>query len=61
MKKHYTVIITKEDSSYVARCLDLDVTSQGHTIDEAKVNLKEAADLYIESFSEETPLAELAC
>jgi predicted RNase H-like HicB family nuclease len=56
MTKHYTAIITKEDSWYVARCLDLDVTSQGRTIEEAKANLKEAVDLYIESFGEDTPL-----
>jgi len=56
MRKHYTAIITRDGSWYVARCLDLDVTSQGRTIEEAKTNLKEAVDLYIDSFGEEMPL-----
>jgi predicted RNase H-like HicB family nuclease len=30
--------------------MDLDVTSQGKTVEEAKANLKEALELYIESF-----------
>lgn len=35
---------------YVARCLDLPVTSQGETLAEAKVNLVEAIELYIETW-----------
>jgi len=32
---------------FVARCLDLPVTSQGETIEMAKANLKKAIELYI--------------
>jgi predicted RNase H-like HicB family nuclease len=46
----YTAVITKEGGWYVAHCLELEVVSQGRTIDEARANLREAADLYIESF-----------
>ena len=45
-----TVVINKEKSWYVAHCLEIGVVSQGKTIEEAKVNLQEAVELYIESF-----------
>ena len=35
---------------FVARCLDLPVTSQGETFDQAKENLAEAIELYIETW-----------
>ena len=35
---------------FVARCLDLSVTSQGATLEEAKSNLAEAIELYIETW-----------
>jgi predicted RNase H-like HicB family nuclease len=35
---------------YVARCLDLPVTSQGETVAEAKANLTEAVELYLETW-----------
>jgi len=35
---------------FVARCLDLPVTSQGETTEIAKANLKEAIELYIETW-----------
>jgi predicted RNase H-like HicB family nuclease len=51
MAEHeFSALITKEDGWYVARCMELDVTSQGKTVEEAKTNLKEAVELYIESF-----------
>jgi len=52
MSRRYTAIITKEGNWYIARCLELDVTSQGKTIEEAQANIKEAVELYIESFPE---------
>ncbi len=33
---------------YIAQCLEADVASQGHTIDEALANLAEAVELYLE-------------
>jgi predicted RNase H-like HicB family nuclease len=35
---------------FVARCLDVPVTSQGETLEAAKANLKEAIELYIETW-----------
>ena len=54
MTKKFNAVITREDNFFVARCIELSVVSQGTTIEEARINLKEAVELYIESFSEET-------
>ncbi|MEA1985277.1 MAG: type II toxin-antitoxin system HicB family antitoxin [Euryarchaeota archaeon] len=48
--RSFLVSITKEDNFFVARCPELDVTSQGVTLEEAEANIKEAIELYIESF-----------
>ena len=57
MKKRFNAAITKEGKWYVAHCLELDVVSQGKTIEEAEINLKEAVELYLESFSRERDIA----
>lgn len=41
-------IIEKEKNLYSALCLELDVASQGRTVEEAKKNLKEAVAVYLE-------------
>ena len=43
-----TAIIKKGEKQYVALCPEIDVVSQGHTVEEALKNLKEAVELYIE-------------
>jgi predicted RNase H-like HicB family nuclease len=50
MSVKFTAVITKEDKWYVAHCVELGVVSQGKTIEKAHANLKEAVELYIESF-----------
>jgi len=50
MSKRFTAVIVKEETWYVAHCVELGVVSQGKTIEEAQANLKEAVELYIESF-----------
>ncbi|MFH1256248.1 MAG: type II toxin-antitoxin system HicB family antitoxin [Candidatus Diapherotrites archaeon] len=45
-----TAIIQKEDGMYVAKCPEVGTVSQGHTIEEALANLKEATELYVEEF-----------
>lgn len=50
MSKKFTVVITKEENWYVAHCVELGVVSQGKTIEETQKNLKEAVELYLESF-----------
>lgn len=46
--RSYTAIIEKEGNGYVALCPELDVASQGQTVEEATANLKEAVDLFLE-------------
>ena len=43
-----TAAVTPDGGWYVARCLDVEVASQGRTIDEALANLREALELYFE-------------
>lgn len=50
-----TAAITQEGDWYLARCLEVDVASQGRTADEAEANLKEALELYFE----DQPVAEV--
>jgi len=47
-KSSYTGIIEKEGNLYVALCPELDVASQGTTVEEATTNLKEAVELFLE-------------
>ena len=53
MKKYLTAILNKEDDMYVALCPELDIASQGRTVEEAKRNLSEAVELFFESASPE--------
>jgi len=53
MTRKLTAIIEKEGDGYVALCPDVDVASQGVTVDEARRNLQEALELFFESASPE--------
>jgi predicted RNase H-like HicB family nuclease len=44
----FTAIIEREGDGYVALCPELDIASQGNSIEEAKCNLKEAIELFLE-------------
>jgi predicted RNase H-like HicB family nuclease len=44
----FTAIIKKGEKQFVALCPELDVVSQGYTIEESIKNLKEAVELYID-------------
>ena len=48
MTKQLTAIIEREGDGYVALCPEVDVASQGDSIEEAKNNLKEALELFFE-------------
>jgi predicted RNase H-like HicB family nuclease len=47
-KVDFTAIIRKGEKQYVALCTEVDVVSQGRTVEEALSNLREAVELYIE-------------
>jgi len=51
MNKQLTAIIEREGDGYVALCPEVDVASQGDTVDEARNNLKEALELFFETAS----------
>jgi predicted RNase H-like HicB family nuclease len=46
-----TAIIEREDNGFVALCPELDIASQGSTIEEARANLVEALTLFFETAS----------
>lgn len=52
MTRQLTAIIEREDDGYVALCPEVDVASQGDTVDEARTNLKEALTLFFETASQ---------
>jgi predicted RNase H-like HicB family nuclease len=45
-----TAVIHREDDLYVAECPEAGTISQGDTIEDAIINLKEATELYLEEF-----------
>lgn len=48
-----TAIIEREGDGYVSLCPELDIASQGSSIEEARDNLREALELFFESASSE--------
>ena len=53
MKKtrELTAIIEREGNGYVSLCPELDIASEGTTIEEARDNLQEALELFFETAS----------
>jgi len=48
----FTAIVEKEGPGYASLCPELDVASQGDTVEQAMANLREAVDLFLECASE---------
>jgi predicted RNase H-like HicB family nuclease len=51
MKRQLAAIIEREGSGFVSLCPELDIASQGDTIEEARANLQEAVELFFETAS----------
>ena len=49
----YTAVVYPEDDGFVSWCPELDVASQGDTKEEARANLREAVQLFLETASPE--------
>ena len=47
--QQFTAIIEREGSGYVALCPELDIASQGDTVEGARSNLVEAIELFLET------------
>lgn len=52
MTKSFTALFTREGSGFVALCPEIDVASQGDSVEDAKKNLTEAVQLFFECASE---------
>ena len=48
MTRQLTAIIEREDDGYFALCPELDIASQGDSVEEARTNLAEAIELFFE-------------
>ena len=57
--QNFTAIIEKENDGFVALCPELDVASQGNTVEEAKSNLQEAIELFFEHASKDEIISRL--
>ncbi|MEW5693754.1 MAG: type II toxin-antitoxin system HicB family antitoxin [Candidatus Hydrogenedentota bacterium] len=54
MNYKITVVIEKDNNGFYAFCPDLEgCQTQGDTLDEVRVNIREAINLYLDSMSEE--------
>lgn len=53
MTRQLTAIIEREGDGYVALCPEVDIASQGDTVNEARDNLQEALELFFETASPE--------
>lgn len=53
MTRRLTALIEREGAGYVALCPELDIASQGDSIEQARENLREALELFFEVASAE--------
>jgi predicted RNase H-like HicB family nuclease len=51
MHKQLTAIIEREGDGYISLCPEVDIASQGDSIEEARDNLREALELFFEAAS----------
>ncbi len=51
--RQFTAVIEREDDMYVALCPELDIASQGESVEKARENLKEAIELFFETASQQ--------
>lgn len=51
MTRQLTAIIEREGDGYVSLCPELDIASQGNSVSEARENLREALELFLETAS----------
>ena len=49
--EQFTALIEREGDGYVALCPELDIASQGDSVEEARRNLIEALELFFETAS----------
>ena len=52
MTRQLTAVIEREGDGFVALCPEVDIASQGDSVDEARANLREALELFFKTASE---------
>ncbi|MEE2716297.1 MAG: type II toxin-antitoxin system HicB family antitoxin [SAR324 cluster bacterium] len=52
MTRTFTAVLEREGDGYVALCPELDVASQGENVEDARSNLAEAIELFLECASQ---------
>lgn len=50
--RRFTPLIYRENDGYVSLCPELDVASQGDSVEDASANLREAVELFLETASD---------
>jgi predicted RNase H-like HicB family nuclease len=50
--RNFTAIIEREGNGYMSLCPELDIASQGDTVEKARQNLTEALELFFEHASQ---------
>ena len=60
MTKTLTAILEREGDGFTALCPELDIASQGDTLEAAKANLHEAVELFFESADQSETAARLS-
>jgi len=53
MTRRLTALIEREGDGFVALCPELDIASQGDSIEQARDNLREALELFFEAAPQE--------
>lgn len=53
MNRQLTAIIEREGDGYISLCPEVDIASQGDSIEEARTNLREALELFFETAAPE--------
>ena len=53
MKRPFAATVWREGKWYVSQCLELDIASQGDSVEAARENLREALQLFFECASPE--------
>jgi predicted RNase H-like HicB family nuclease len=53
MTQTLTAIIEREGETYVALCPELDIASQGDSVETARANLREALELFFQCASQD--------
>lgn len=53
MSRNLTAVIHREGNGFVSLCAELDIASQGDTVEAARDNLREAVELFFECAGDE--------